>query len=100
LIDGAFVAVSVEGTEPVTALGVPRAAVMSDQSGNYLYVVGADNKVERRSIQLGQSTAALAVIASGVKQGDSVILEGLQRVRPGIQVAPAPVASGPKVSGR
>jgi membrane fusion protein, multidrug efflux system len=100
LVDGAFVSVSVEGIEPVTALGVPRAAVMSDQSGNYLYVVGADNKVERRSIQLGQSTAALAVIASGVKQGESVILEGLQRVRPGIQVAPAPVASGPKVSGR
>jgi membrane fusion protein, multidrug efflux system len=100
LIDGAFVAASVEGIEPVTALGVPRAAVMSDQSGNYLYVVGADNKVERRSIQLGQSTAALAIIASGVKQGESVILEGLQRVRPGIQVAPAPVASGPIVSGR
>ena len=98
LIDGAFVTVSVEGIEPVTALGVPRAAVMSDQSGNYLYVVGADNKVERRPIKLGQSTASLAVIADGVKQGESVILEGLQRVRPGIQVTPGPV--GPQVSGR
>jgi len=33
---------------------------MSDQSGNYVFVVGADNKVERRPIQLGQSTATLA----------------------------------------
>jgi membrane fusion protein (multidrug efflux system) len=97
LIDGAFVAVSVEGIEPVKALAVPRAAVMSDQSGNYVYVVGADNKVERRPIQLGQSTPVLAVIAGGLKQGESVILEGLQRARPGIQVAPGP--AGPKPGG-
>jgi membrane fusion protein (multidrug efflux system) len=94
LIDGAFVTVSVEGIEPVTALAVPRAAVMSDQSGNYVFVVGADNKVERRPVQLGQSTPALAIIAGGVKQGETVILEGLQRARPGIQVNPGP--AGPK----
>ena len=102
LIDGAFVTVLVEGIQPVTALGVPRAAVMSDQTGNYVFVVGADNKVERRSIQLGQSTASLAVIASGVKQGESVILEGLQRARPGNPVTPGPVAAkvgGPKAGG-
>jgi membrane fusion protein (multidrug efflux system) len=93
LIDGAFVTAAVEGIAPVTALAVPRAAVMSDQSGNYLFVVGADNKVERRPIQLGQSTAALAVIASGVKQGESVILEGLQRARPGGLVTPGPAAA-------
>jgi membrane fusion protein (multidrug efflux system) len=97
LIDGAFVTVTVEGIQPVTALGIPRAAVMSDQSGNYVYVVGPDNKAERRPIQLGQSTATLAVVADGLKQGESVILEGLQRARPGIQVAPGPV--GPKPGG-
>jgi len=95
LIDGAFVTVSVEGIEPITALAIPRAAVMSDQSGNYVFVVGPDNKVERRAIQLGQSTPALAVVADGLKQGETVILDGLQRARPGIQVAPAPAAPGP-----
>jgi membrane fusion protein, multidrug efflux system len=95
LIDGAFVTVSVEGIQPVTALAVPRAAVMSDQSGNFVFVVGADNKVERRAVQLGQSTPALAVIAGGVKQGESVILDGLQRVRPGIVVAPGPAGPRP-----
>jgi membrane fusion protein (multidrug efflux system) len=99
LIDGAFVTVSVEGIEPVTALAVPRAAVMADQSGSYVYVVTPDNKVERRQIHLGQSTAALAVIADGVKQGETVILEGLQRARPGIQVAPGPVSPGPVSPG-
>jgi membrane fusion protein (multidrug efflux system) len=95
LIDGAFVTVSVEGIEPITALAIPRAAVMSDQSGNYVFVVGADNKVERRAIKLGQSTPVLAVIADGLKEGETVILDGLQRARPGIQVAPAPAAPRP-----
>jgi membrane fusion protein (multidrug efflux system) len=95
LIDGAFVTVMVEGMEPVSALGIPRAAVMSDQSGNYVFVVNSDDKVERRPIQMGQSTATMAVVASGLQQGDSVILEGLQRTRPGIQVKPGPVAPQP-----
>jgi membrane fusion protein (multidrug efflux system) len=95
LIDGAFVTVSVEGIQPITALAIPRAAVMSDQSGNYVFVVGADNKVERRAIRLGQSTPVLAVIADGLKEGETVILDGLQRARPGIQVAPAPAAPRP-----
>jgi membrane fusion protein (multidrug efflux system) len=98
LIDGAFVTVLVEGIEPVTALGIPRAAVMSDQSGSYVYIVAADNKVERRPIQLGQSTATLAVVADGLKQGETVILDGLQRARPGIQVKPGPASPQPAVS--
>jgi membrane fusion protein (multidrug efflux system) len=99
LVDGAFVTVLVEGIEPVTALGIPRAAIMSDQSGNYVFVVGPDNKVERRPVKLGQSTPRLAVIAGGLKQGESVVLEGLQRARPGMPVNPAPVGPGPAGSG-
>jgi membrane fusion protein (multidrug efflux system) len=103
LIDGAFVTVLVEGIEPVTALGIPRAAVMSDQTGSYVFVVGADSKVERRAIQLGQSTATLAVIADGLKQGEQVIVDGLQRARPGIVVKPGPVGpqpGGPQAGGK
>jgi membrane fusion protein (multidrug efflux system) len=95
LIDGEFVTVLVEGILPVKALAIPRAAVMSDQSGNYVYVVGPDNKVERRPIQLGQSTPSLAVLAGGLKEGETVILEGLQRARPDIQVSPAPAGFTP-----
>ncbi len=95
LIDAAFVTVLVEGIQPITALAVPRAAVMSDQAGSYVYVVGTDGKVERRPIRLGQSTATLAVIADGLKQGEQVIVEGLQRARPGIQVKPGPVGPQP-----
>lgn len=99
LVDGAFVTVLVEGIQPVTALGIPRAAVLADQSGSYVFVVGAGNKVERRPIQLGQSTPTLAVITSGLKQGESVILEGLQRAKPGIMVNPGPVGPQPGSRG-
>jgi membrane fusion protein (multidrug efflux system) len=91
LTDGAFVAVSVEGIQPVTALGIPRAAVLSDQQGDYVYVVGEGNKVEQRRIKLGQSTPAIAVVSDGLKEGETVIAEGIQKVRPGAVVAPTPV---------
>lgn len=93
LLDGEFVSVLLEGVAPVQALAVPRAAILSDQQGNYVYVVDAEKKVEQRRVQLGQSTPALAIISSGLKEGESVIVDGLQRVRPGIVVNPAPVKS-------
>ena len=92
LIDGAFVAVIVEGIQPVMALGIPRAAVLSDQQGDYVYVIGEGNKAEQRRVKLGQSTPAIAVVAAGLKEGDTVIAEGVQKVRPGSVVAPAPAA--------
>jgi len=95
LIDGAFVAVTVEGIEPVTALTLPRQAVLADVRGNYVFVVGADNKAERRNIRLGPSTPETAVIADGVREGEMVIVDGVQRARPGIVVNPAPVAPPP-----
>jgi membrane fusion protein, multidrug efflux system len=90
LVDGAFVSVSVEGIEPITALGIPRSAVLSDQQGDYVYVLGDGNKAEQRRVRLGQSTPAVAVIADGLKDGETIISEGIQKVRPGAVVAPAP----------
>ena len=95
LIDGAFTTVLVEGIQPVMALAIPRAAVLSDQQGSYVFVVGADDKVEQRRIQLGQSTPTTAVVASGLKEGETVIVDGLQRARPGIQVTPGPASPPP-----
>lgn len=95
LVDGAFVNVLVEGVQPVMALGIPRKAVLSDQQGEYVYVVGADNKVEQRRVQLGQSTPTTAVVSSGLKDGDMVVADGIQRVRPGIEVNPGPASPPP-----
>ncbi len=95
LVDGAFVNVLVEGIQPVIALGIPRKAVLSDQQGDYVYVVGAGSKVEQRRIQMGQSTPAIAVIAGGLKEGERVVVDGIQRVRPGIEVSAGPASPPP-----
>jgi membrane fusion protein (multidrug efflux system) len=92
LTDGEFVTVLLEGVQPVEVLAVPRAAVLSDQQGNYVFVVGPDNKAEQRRIQLGQSTPTIASVISGLSPGEKVIVEGLQRVRPGEPVSPGPAS--------
>jgi len=74
-------------------VAIPRSAVLSDQQGDYVFVVGADNKAEQRRIKLGQSTSTVASVTSGVSPGDKVIAEGLQKVRPGEPVAPAPASA-------
>jgi membrane fusion protein (multidrug efflux system) len=98
LFDGEFVTVLIEGVEPITVLAIPRAAVLSDQQGDYVYVVDAQNKAEQRRIHLGQSTPSTAVVSNGLKEGELVISEGLQRVRPGATVSPSPATPPPPIS--
>jgi membrane fusion protein, multidrug efflux system len=97
LTDGEFVTVLVEGVQPITVLAIPRAAVLSDQQGEYVYVVDAQNKAQVRRIQLGQSTPATAVITSGLSEGELVISEGLQRVRAGQEVSAGPANPPPAI---
>jgi membrane fusion protein, multidrug efflux system len=92
LTDGEFATVMLEGVQPVEVLAIPRSAVLSDQQGDYVLTVGADNKAEQRRIQLGQSTSTVASVINGLALGDKVIVEGLQRVRPGQPVSPGPAS--------
>ena len=95
LIDGAFVSVTVEGNEPVQALAIPRAAVMQDQQGSFVYVLDAEKKVQNRRIRLGATQGTQAIVLDGLAAGDTIVAEGLQRVRPGIAVNPTPVGAPP-----
>jgi membrane fusion protein (multidrug efflux system) len=92
LVDGELVMALLQDVKPTEALAVPRAAVLADQQGDYVFVVGKDNKVEKRPVKLGQSTPALAAVTSGLTDGESVVVDGIQRVRPGLVVSPGPVA--------
>jgi membrane fusion protein (multidrug efflux system) len=100
LADGEFVTAIVEAVQPIEALAIPRASVLSDQEGNYVFVVGPGNKVEQRRITLGQSTPETAVVLTGLQAGEQVISDGIQRVRPGIVVAPAPAAAEPQAPAK
>ena len=100
LFDGEFVTVLLEGVQPITVLAIPRAAVLSDQQGDYVYVVDAQNKAQQRRIQLGQSTPSVAVVTTGLNEGELVISEGIQRARPGEVVSPGPATPPPQVAPR
>jgi membrane fusion protein (multidrug efflux system) len=98
LTDDMFVSVSLEAVEPQKVLAIPRSAILSDQQGNYVYVVNSDNKVEQRRVQLGQSTPDIAAVTDGLKANEKVIVEGIQRARPALVVAPAPASAPPSRS--
>ena len=88
LIDGEFVTVMLEGVQPIAVLAIPRAAVLSDQQGDYVYVV--ERRTRRRS---GASSSASRPRpppswSAGSSEGEMVISEGMQRVRPGQPVSP------------
>lgn len=78
------------------ALLIPQKAVTEMLGKYFASVVGADNKVEQRSIQPGQRVGELWVVDSGLKAGETVIVDGLQKARPGSLVTPTPVATTPK----
>ena len=97
LYDNEFVTVQVQGVAPVNLLSIPRVAVLSDQQGNYVFVVDDQNKAQQRRVTLGQSSATLVAVTSGLKLGEMVVVDGLQRVRPGQPVSPGPATPGPQV---
>ena len=74
------------------ALLVPQRAVTELQDKHLVAVVGADNKVSMRAVKVGERTDAEWVIEEGLKSGERVVVEGIQKVREGVTVAPTPLA--------
>ncbi len=72
------------------AVLVPQRAIATTQSAQMVYVVGEGNKVEQRPVKAGYSYEGKYVVDSGVKPGEKVVLEGLQKIRPGMIVNPMP----------
>ena len=87
LIPGGIVGVITERGPPQASLIVPQSAVQLDQAGRYVMVVGADKKVELRRITTGVEQGRDIVVSAGLKEGELVIVEGIQKVHPGQVVA-------------
>jgi membrane fusion protein, multidrug efflux system len=98
LVAGEFVTVLLQSAEPVSLLAVPRAAVLSDQQGDYVFAVGPGNKVQESRITMGQSTPEVATVLTGLDEGEMVIVDGVQKVHPGEVVAPGPASPAPGVN--
>jgi len=93
LIAGGVVGVILERGAPRSALTIPQSAVLLDQAGRYVLLVDADKKVEQRRITTGVEQGRNIVVTDGLKAGELVIVEGIQKVRPG-QVVTATVMPG------
>jgi len=93
LIPGGIVGVTVERGVPRSALTVPQSAVQLDQAGRYVLLVDAAKKVELRRVTTGAEQGRDIVVTDGLKEGELVIVEGIQKVRPG-QVVTATVVPG------
>lgn len=90
--DGSFLQVRIEAAKPTNVLLIPQAAIQRDQRGDFVLVVGSEQNVEQRYITTGRQVEAAIVVEDGLVAGEAVIVEGLQRVRPGAAVDP--VAAG------
>ncbi len=85
---GLFARLKLEGSGQYRATLVVDRAVGTDQDKKFVLVLKPDSTVDYRSVQLGRLVDGLRVVTSGLKQGDEVVINGLQRVRPGMKVTP------------
>lgn len=91
LLPGLYARVKLGGNAPHDAVLVNDRAIGTDQGKKFVLVVDASNKVSYREVQMGPSYEGLRVVRSGLKAGEVIVVNGLQRVRPGDTVAPTPV---------
>lgn len=90
LVDGQYVGVTVQAGEPETAVVVPQSALQLDQQGPFVLVIDAEGKAQIRRVQTGTPKGSLIAVKSGLKEGELVIAEGVQKVRPGQEVKATP----------
>ncbi|WP_422023610.1 efflux RND transporter periplasmic adaptor subunit [Roseibium sp.] len=88
LLAGTYVTVILEAPETETALVVPQSAIQRDQQGDFALQVADDKTVKQVYLDLGQQVDTNFVVKKGLDEGAEVIVEGLQKVRPGVEVDP------------
>jgi multidrug efflux system membrane fusion protein len=104
LIPGQYVKLRMGRAKAGPALLVSERAIGTDQSKRFVIVVGPDDKAVWREVTLGGTANGQRIVSSGLEAGERIVIDGLQRVRPGMQLAPQPAesasrpASGPRAS--
>lgn len=96
LIPGQFARMRLGQAAAHPELVVSERAVGTDQDKKFVFVVGDDDRAQYRAVVLGPAVDGGRIVASGLEAGERVIVNGLQRVRPGVQVAPEAVAMAPR----
>jgi multidrug efflux system membrane fusion protein len=96
LIPGQFAKLRMGQTRAAPVLLINERAVGTDQNKRFVIVVGTDNKTAWREVKLGTSVNGLRAVTEGLQPGERIVVNGLQRVRPGVEVAPKEVAMDAK----
>ncbi|WP_062261922.1 efflux RND transporter periplasmic adaptor subunit [Endozoicomonas arenosclerae] len=99
IVPGLYVTLIMESNAKSEHPIIPQSAVQENQSGRYVLVVTAENEVETRQVELGRRIGPMWVVNSGLKAGEKIIVEGLQKVRPGVKVTPSIVTIDPETGG-
>ena len=105
LLPGAYVNIELRPAKPEEQPLVPAEAVQTDASGDFVLLVGPDHKVAQQPVTLGAQIGQSFIVEKGLSGGQSVIIAGVQKVKPGemvdpVSAAPAPAAAGtPGVRG-
>ncbi|MGH7120625.1 MAG: efflux RND transporter periplasmic adaptor subunit [Acetobacteraceae bacterium] len=99
LTDGEFVTVILRALKPEQSVVVPREAVVQGPLGSHVFVVNDKSVLEQRAVTLGQTTPTTAVIKSGVKAGDRVVVAGVQRAQPGLKVKAEAISNSTSAGG-
>ncbi|MFC3694970.1 efflux RND transporter periplasmic adaptor subunit [Chenggangzhangella methanolivorans] len=92
LSPGQFARMKLGTAKAETVVLVSERAVAADQDRKYVLVVGDDNRAVYREVTLGPTSDGLKVVTSGLREGERVVVEGVQKLKPGALVAPEPVA--------
>ncbi len=95
---GQYVKVSVSTATQPAALLIPQRAVLELQDKNFVWIVGADGKVQPRDVLLGARIGSDRLVEKGLTAGDLVVIDGVQKLKPGTPVSPAPPALAKQTS--
>jgi membrane fusion protein (multidrug efflux system) len=98
-----FLSVTLEVRNKQDAVVAPEEAVVNEGLRHVIFVVGAENKIERRVVRIGQRQDRAVEILEGLQPGETIVVRGVQRVRPGSPVTPKPMGaetSSPTGAGR
>ncbi|WP_186420792.1 efflux RND transporter periplasmic adaptor subunit [Bosea sp. CS1GBMeth4] len=91
LMPGQFVRLRMGQAKSEPALVINERAVGTDQNKKFVFVVGKDHKAQWREVTLGTAAQGLRIVTSGLQAGEQIVVNGLQRIRPGATVAPEQV---------
>jgi membrane fusion protein (multidrug efflux system) len=89
---GEFARVQVTTLQDPTAIVLPQRAIQDLQGKNYVWIIDAAGKAEQRDVRMGPRIGQNWLVAQGLKPGDRVIVDGVQRLKPGVPVKPTPLA--------